>query len=164
MTAAPRRLLRTIRLDNTDARVFDRAAEPGEWAIPGGFAFADDTPETLSGKRRQAFRHGFLGLTSFGWSTVTMVAEAGDSVFEQMTQVLAQHFIDHFGAPDLDAALAAAREELDFAAGLCDGPVNTLLCVEREPGADGVIERFRIVRPAPTENHARIWDLVEDHG
>ncbi len=158
-----RRLLRTVRLDGTDARVFEHAAEPGEWAIPGGFAFADDAPENQSGKRRQAFRSGFLGLSSFGWSTVTMVAEIDDATFDAVRDLLARHLIDAYGAPDRDQALAAAQSELDFAVGLCDGPINTLLCVEREMSADGVVERFRVVKPAVGENHARIWDLVEDH-
>lgn len=158
-----RRLLRTVRLDGTDARVFERAAEPGEWAIPGGFAFADDAPESLGGKRRQAFRSGFLGLSSFGWSTVTMVADIDDAAFGAARDALARHLIDAYGAPDREQALAAAESELDFAIGLCDGPVNTLLCVDREMGADGIVERFRVVKPATGENHARIWDLVEDH-
>lgn len=158
-----RRLLRTVRLDGTDARVFERAAEPGEWAIPGGFAFADDAPESLDGKRRQAFRSGFLGLSSFGWSTVTMVADIDDAAFGAARDALAQHLIDAYGAPDQEQALAAAESELDFAIGLCDGPINTLLCVDREMGADGIVERFRVVKPATGENHARIWDLVEDH-
>ncbi|MFQ5763830.1 MAG: DUF6505 family protein, partial [Rhodospirillales bacterium] len=68
------RFPRTIRLDESDRRVFERAAEPGEWAIPGTFVFADADPATLSGKARQAFAHGFLGLESFGWSTLVEVA------------------------------------------------------------------------------------------
>ncbi len=55
------RLPRTIRLDPSDLVVFERAAEPGEWAVPGGFPFWDDDPAALAGKRRQAFRAGFLG-------------------------------------------------------------------------------------------------------
>jgi len=158
-----RRLLRTVRLDATDGRVFERAAEPGEWAIPGGFAFADDAPESLSGKRLQAFRSGFLGLSSFGWSTVTMVADIDEAAFSQARDSLARHLIDVYGAPDFDQALAAAQSELDFAVGLCDGPINTLICVEREMGDEGVVERFRVVKPPAGETHARIWDLVEDH-
>src|SRR5262245_3275662 len=38
--AARVKLLRTIRLDPSDTFVFDKAAEPGEWAVSGGFAFA----------------------------------------------------------------------------------------------------------------------------
>ena len=32
-------LPRTIRLDPSDTVVFSRAAEPGEWAVPGAFLF-----------------------------------------------------------------------------------------------------------------------------
>ncbi|MFN7308661.1 MAG: DUF6505 family protein, partial [Acetobacteraceae bacterium] len=46
--------------------IFDQAAAPGEWAVPGGFSFWDEDTAQMSGKRRQAFRGGFLGLGSFG--------------------------------------------------------------------------------------------------
>ena len=62
------RLPRTLRLDRSDTLIFDRAAEPGEWAVPGSFAFWDDAPGALSGRRQQAFRAGFLGLGSFARS------------------------------------------------------------------------------------------------
>ncbi|MEK9971791.1 MAG: DUF6505 family protein, partial [Ferrovibrio sp.] len=54
------KLLRTIRFDESDARVFPDAADPGEWAVPGTFVFADADPETLSRQERQAFANGFL--------------------------------------------------------------------------------------------------------
>ena len=44
------KLLRTIRLDPSDTFVFDRAADPGEWAVSGAFMFADANPDTLDGK------------------------------------------------------------------------------------------------------------------
>ena len=68
------RFLRAIRFDESDTRIFERAALPGEWAIPGTFVFADADPETLGGKVRQAFAYGFLGIGSFGWSTFVEVS------------------------------------------------------------------------------------------
>ena len=56
------KLLRTIRLDPSDTFVFERAAEPGEWAVSGAFMFWDADPATLEGKARAAFRAGFLGV------------------------------------------------------------------------------------------------------
>ena len=56
------KLLRTIRLDPSDTFVFDRAAEPGEWAVPGAFAFARSDVRALTGKARATFRSGFLGV------------------------------------------------------------------------------------------------------
>jgi hypothetical protein len=39
--------------------VFERPAEPGEWAVPGSFLFWDADIPNLAGKRRAAFRAGF---------------------------------------------------------------------------------------------------------
>ncbi|HMO69118.1 MAG TPA: DUF6505 family protein [Novosphingobium sp.] len=45
-----------------------RAAEPGEWAVPGSFLFWDVDPATLGPKERAAFRAGLIGIDSFGAS------------------------------------------------------------------------------------------------
>jgi len=42
------KLLRTIRLDPSDTFVFDKAAEPGEWAVSGAFMFAQADPAALA--------------------------------------------------------------------------------------------------------------------
>ena len=49
------KLLRTIRLDPSDTFVFERAAEPGEWAVSGAFAFAQVDATRLEGKARAAY-------------------------------------------------------------------------------------------------------------
>ncbi|MGD9830923.1 MAG: DUF6505 family protein, partial [Hyphomicrobiaceae bacterium] len=74
------KLLRTIRFDRSDERVYEVAAAESEWAVSGAFAFAGVEREALVGKVRQAFANGFLGLPSFGRSTFAVVAEAGDGV------------------------------------------------------------------------------------
>lgn len=141
------RLPRTIRLDRSDTLIFPRAAEPGEWAVPGGFVFWDDDPATLAGKRQQAFRAGFLGLASFGWSTLVEVAEASEADCEAATRALAAHLRAEHGAPDQDAALAAAREEIAFARSLCEYPAGTVLAMTRRHDADGAVrEQFRTLR------------------
>ncbi|MFQ5783820.1 MAG: DUF6505 family protein [Alphaproteobacteria bacterium] len=157
------RFPRTIRLDETDVRVFERAAEPGEWAVPGAFAFADLDPAGLTGKLRQAFVHGFLGTSSFGRSTLVEIAEIDETAYHEVTQRLALHFIADYGAPDLAAALPAAREEAAFAAGLCEHGLHTLIAVERELGDDGIVERFRVIEPARATDHAKIWSIIEEN-
>lgn len=139
------KLPRTLRLDPSDGLVFDRAAEPGEWAVPGAFAFWDDDLATLSGKRRQAFRSGFLGLGSFGWSTLVEVAEATPAERAAAVASLAAHLRAAHGAPDEAAAHAAAEEEIAFAASLCaPHPPATVLALHRGADAGGDIrERFR---------------------
>jgi hypothetical protein len=151
------KLLRTIRFDGTDEKVFPRAAAPDEIAVAGAFLFADDEPETLTGKRLQAFRGGFLGVESFGFATFACVAEVSDGDYDRALEQLAYRFFAELGAPDLEAARAAAKDELEFAAGLCAHPVNTIIAVARELDEDGIKERFRVV-PAPREkDHAKVW-------
>jgi hypothetical protein len=156
------RFPRTIRLDNSDPQVFDPVAAPAEWAISGAFAFADLPDDALTGKTRQAFSNGFLGTASFGWSTFVCVAEIAPAAFEDVVVAIADHFVSRYGAPDRAAALPRARDEAEFAAGLCDHPINTLLCVERSLTEAGIVERFRTVRPTAAPSHAPIWQIVED--
>lgn len=138
------KLLRTIRLDPSDAFVFEPAAQPGEWAVPGGFMFWDRDPRTLSGRVRQAFRSGFLGLTSFGWSTLVVVVEASEEERSAAEQALAAHLLAHHGAPGEADALAAAREEIAYAAELATHPLQTLVALHRTVTEEGdVRELFR---------------------
>lgn len=158
------KLPRTIRLDPSDLHVFERAAAEGEWAISGAFVFLAEDPALLTGKRRQAFASGFLGLGDLGWSTFVTVSSATEAEVEATVQALATHLERTFGAPSRAEALDAARTEVDFARELCaEHPVNTLLAVRRELSDDGGIrEGFRVVEPPRGKSHARIWDLVAD--
>lgn len=144
-----RKLLRTIRLDASDTFIFERAASPGEWAVTGTFAFWDVDAAALSGRPRQAFRAGFLGLDSFGWSTLAVVTEATDAERAAAVEALAQHLVAEHGAPDLDAARAAAEEELRYAEELAAHPPQTLVALQRKAMPDGAIsEQFRTFRAA----------------
>jgi hypothetical protein len=141
------KLIRTIRLDPSDTFVFEKAAEPGEWAVSGGFVFFGADSAGLTGKARAAFRSGFLGVDSLGWSTLVQIVEASTSDRAALVETLAQRLLERFGAPDLESARAAAEEEVAFAASLCDHPPNTLIAVHRV-GEDGAIrETFRTLRP-----------------
>src|SRR6185437_6118320 len=102
------KLLRTIRLDPSDTFVFEKAADPGEWAVSGAFAFWDRDAAALEGKARSAFRGGFLGIASLGWSTLVQIVEAGDGDRKGVVDTLAQQLVANFGAPTLAEARAAA--------------------------------------------------------
>lgn len=156
------RFPRTMQLDLSDWQVFERTAEPGEWAVSGAFAFADTDAEALAGKQAQAFRNGFLGVESFGYSTFVMVGEIDAAGYDGVVDRLAARFVACHGAPDLDAARPAAREEAAFAASLCVHPVGTLITVERSFGPDGIVERFRTVDRRTDGEHAKIWEIVAD--
>lgn len=137
------KLPRTIRLDPSDTFVYSPVAEPGEWAVTGTFLFFGADAARLSGKERQAFRAGFLGIDSFGWSTLVVVTEA--TVEERAVAIdrLAEQLVARCGAPDIETARAAAVEEIAFAQSLCDHPPNTLIGVHRISEDTGIREAFR---------------------
>lgn len=139
------RLLRILRLDDSDTEVYLPAARAGEPAVPGTFMFTFDDvdPERLGGSEAEAFRRGFLGLDSLGWGTLVTVAEATEAERQAAVERLTAVFLDRFGAPDEAAARAQAEEEFAFVDSLCEQPVNTILSLERRVGdGDEVEEQF----------------------
>jgi hypothetical protein len=158
------RLLRTIRLDPSDTFVFERAAEPGEWAVSGTFMFEDADQDALEGKPRAAFRSGFLGLPSLGWSTLVQIVEASEADRVAAVETLAKKLHDNLGAPDLAAARAAAEEEVAFAASLCDHPKDTLIAVRRTFEDGAIREAFRTLRPRGTRKPMRAFSFLEVEG
>lgn len=158
------KLLRTIRLDASDTFIFEAAAEPGEWAVSGAFAFWDRDPATLDGKTRSAFRGGFLGLPSFGRSTLVQIVEATEADRASLVDMLARHLLERYGAPDLAAARAAAEDEVNFAESLCSQPLDTLVAVHRSSDKGEVRETFRTLRPRAGQKPARAFSFLEVEG
>lgn len=158
------KLLRTIRLDPSDTFIFEKAAEPGEWAVSGAFMFWNADPAALEGKARSAFRGGFLGVASLGWSTLVQIVEASEDERLAAVDTLARHLVAHFGAPSVEAATAAAEEEFTFAASLCNHPTDTLVAVHRTSEADGIHEAFRTLRPRNGPKPARAFSFFEAEG
>jgi hypothetical protein len=158
------KLLRTIRLDASDTFVFERAAEPGEWAVPGTFVFAHQNVRTLEGKQRAAFRSGFIGVETLGWSTLAQVVEATDADRACALEVLAQRLVAHFGAPDLPTARAAAEEEIAFAASISEHPKGMLVALSRQYEGGAIRESFRTLTPAVGLAPARAYAFLEVTG
>jgi hypothetical protein len=158
------KLLRTIRLDPSDTFVFDPAAEPGEWAVSGAFMFWDGDPPALQGKARAAFRGGFLGIDSLGWSTLVQIVEASEPNRQAALDLLAQRLLERFGAPDAAAARAAAEEEIAFASSLCNHPPDTLIAVHRTCEDGAIREAFRTLRPRAGPKPLRAFSFLEVDG
>ena len=158
------KLLRTIRLDPSDTFVFERAAEPGEWAVSGGFMFAGSDAATLTGKVRTAFRAGLLGIASFGWSTLAQIVEADEDERRAATERLAEQLVARLGAPSLAEALAAAKEEIAFASSLCTHPAGTLIAVHRTSEDGEIREAFRSLRPREGAKPLRAFSFLEVEG
>ncbi|MEM7718938.1 MAG: DUF6505 family protein [Pseudomonadota bacterium] len=139
---------RTIRLDDSDLEVFREAAEPGEWAIPGTFAFSNWTQADLTGKQAQEFAHGWLGLSSFGRASVVAVTQITKEEREGLVDALAFHFTECWGAPNPEAARPTAEEEIAHMIDMCGAhPENTLIVVERSLSEAGVNDKFRLIPP-----------------
>jgi len=157
--------LRTIRFDDTDDNVFERSAQGGEWAVSGAFAFAALDPAEVAGKTKQAFANGFLSVESWGRSTFTSVSQISDADLNRIEERLGEHFIINYGAPDMAAAIGAAREEIKFIQDLCEkSMVNTVFSVRREyDGAGQIREEYRKIHDETDDTtHARIWSVVEE--
>jgi hypothetical protein len=158
------KLLRTIRLDPSDTFVFERAAEPGEWAVSGAFAFAHLDATKLEGKARAAFRSGFLGIDSLGWSTLVQIVEASNEDRASAVELLAQRLVEGFGAPDLATARPAAEEEIAFAASLSDHPKGMLAAVSRKHENGAIREAFRTLTPSVGPKPLRAYAFLEVAG
>jgi len=140
--AAAVKLLRTIRLDPSDTFVFERAASPasGRSLVP-----SCSRMRSRSARRQaaRAFRGGFLGVASLGWSTLAQIVEASEADRAALVELLAQQLLEGLGAPDLATARAAAEEEVAFAASLCDHPKDMLIAVRRTFEDGAIREAFR---------------------
>lgn len=161
---SPFKLPRTLRLDPSDTFVFTHAAEPGEWAVTGSFLFLDSDPAALTGKARAAFRSGFAGVRSLGFSTLVVVSEASEAERAEAVETLARHILERFGAPDLAAARGAAEEEIAVAASLCQLPVGSVVAMHRTAEAGEIRENFRTLHqraPGSDPLHARAFHFVE---
>ena len=160
------KLLKTIRADPSDTFVFEKAANPGEWAISGAFMFAHLDPTVLTGKTRAAFRAGFLGIDSFGWSTLARIVAASEADRGAAVEQLAARLVERLGAPDLTTARRAAEEEIGFAASLCEHPVGMLVAVSRRYENDVTREAFRTLqtngRPKPAPAFTFLWADEEE--
>lgn len=158
------KLLRTIRLDPSDKFVFDKAAEPGEWAVCGAFRFWTSDPASLEGKARSAFRGGFLGVQSFGWSTLVQIVDASDADRRALVDQLARQLVIHCGAPDMESARAAAEDEVAFAASLCDHGADTLVAVHRTCEGGEIREAFRTLQPRAGAKSMRAFSFLDVEG
>ena len=155
------KLLRTIALDPSDTFVFDVPTEPGDWAVSGAFRFFDRDPARLDGKDRSAFRSGFLGVHSWGWSTLAQIVHATEDDRRTLVELLARQLVERFGAPDLATAHLAAEEEVAFAQSLCTHPISALIAVHRSASEGEVRESFRRLQLREGQGHGKAFSFME---
>jgi len=140
------KLARAIHFDESDTRVYANPARTGEWCVSGGFEFSNWSEGDLAGKQRQAFSNGWLGVETFGRVTFVAVTQIEEAERRALSDAIAQHFVDIYGAPSLEAARPVADDEIAHMIDLCeDHAPNTLLTVARELTESGVRESFRVI-------------------
>ncbi|MEM8656184.1 MAG: DUF6505 family protein [Pseudomonadota bacterium] len=160
------KLARAIHFDESDMNVFASPARTGEWCISGGFEFSNWGEGDLTGKARQAFANGWLGLETGGRVTFVAVTQLEEAELGTLTDLLAQHFVTFYGAPSAEAARPVAAEELAQMIDLCeDHDPNTLLTVARELTEAGVREAYRSIQPqdAGLDQFAIHGDMDHEH-
>ncbi|WP_305987765.1 DUF6505 family protein [Roseibium sp. MMSF_3544] len=154
------KLARAVHMDDSDRNVYFSPARTGEWCLSGGFEFSNWTDADLVGKARQAFANGWLGLETFGRVTFVAVTPIEETEFASLVDRLAQHFVDVYGAPSVEAARGVAEDELRYMADLCsEHDENMLLAVQRELADEGVKESYSAIEAPAAE-----LDLVAMHG
>jgi hypothetical protein len=126
--------------------------------------FWDRHPAALEGKARAAFRGGFLGVASFGWSTLAQIVEASDADRGALVELLAQQLQAQLGAPGPAEARAAAEQEVAFAASLGEHPPDTLIAVHRTFENGEIREAFRTLRPRGERKPMKAFSFLEVEG
>jgi hypothetical protein len=126
--------------------------------------FGGDDPAALQGKARAAFRSGFLGVASFGWSTLVQIVEASDDDRRAAIDTLAGELVARLGAPSIAHAAAAAEEEIEFAASLCNHPHDTLVAMHRAADGGEIRETFRTLRPKDGPRPFRAFAFLDVEG
>ena len=87
---------KTIRFDKSDLNIFPLASEEGELAVVGTFNFYNLKQEELKGKVKQAFSNGFMGCTTFGYSTLVSLVNIKEKELQQLKSNLGKFLIDNF--------------------------------------------------------------------
>ncbi|HET9576429.1 MAG TPA: DUF6505 family protein [Usitatibacter sp.] len=137
------RLLRAVRLDDSDEQVFRScgAARDGEWVVTGGFAVCDfaNAPRCEPACHCQA---SFLALGSRARCTIAEVVEVDEAGVEAQIDALARHLVNAWNAPSWEAARALAEEEVRHTADVCETLAPEVwITVQRERReSDGALE------------------------
>jgi hypothetical protein len=135
---------RIIRPADGGRRPLAASAVAGEWAVTGAFRYAHRDPAGLRREEMETFKHGWLGLQSFGDGRVVEIAEITPAEYEALTRRLAAYYVAEFGVENIHEAMDAAEQEMAFAASLCTYPLKTTLALDREFNEQGLIETTRI--------------------
>jgi hypothetical protein len=133
------KLLRAVRLDDSDDHVFRAcgAAGDGDAVVTGGFAVCD----FMNAPKCDPVCHcesSFLAVGSKSRCSIAEVVEATDADVETQIDAIAWHLVKAWGAPSWETARAIAEEEVRHTVEVCETLAPEVwITVKREPNADG---------------------------
>lgn len=142
MIAAMPKLLRAVRLDDSDEHVFRGcgAARDGEWVVSGGYAACDFDGAPRCDPPCHC-ESSFVAAGSRSRCSIAEVAEATDDELERQVEALAWHLVRAWNAPSYEAARAVAEEELRHTAEVCEALAPEVwITVKRARNAAGDLE------------------------
>ncbi|MBL8519713.1 MAG: hypothetical protein JNK75_03490 [Betaproteobacteria bacterium] len=133
------RVLKAVRLDDSDAQIHAEACDADEWVTTGGFAVCD----LAQGLHRAAAcrcASSFLSLTRDARTTLAEVVEVTEADVALFRDQMRQHLVLHWKAPDADAR-ETADAEIDYTLDLASSfPAEVWISVRRTVNAEGLID------------------------
>ena len=137
------KLLRAVRLDDSDDHVFRAcgAAAEGAWVVSGGFAVCDfdDAPRCTPACHCES---SFIALASRGRCSIAEVTEVTEGELLEQVEALAWHLVKAYGAPSWEAAHRVAEEEVRHTAEVCEtlAPEVWITVKRTRRAEDGALE------------------------
>lgn len=155
-----RKLPKVVRLDDSDLEVYEHPADAGELAVPGGFEFLNDSIESLTGKRLQAFLNGFLGIQTSGRSTLVAITSLDHDEYQNAINQLTVNILSNHGVTERSLALNIATEEIRYAESLCEYEEGTILALDRDFSKEEIKESFKKFVPVASADWEQSKPLV----
>jgi len=142
------RLLRAVRLDDSDDQVFRvcGAVRDGEPVVSGGYATCDFAHERKCNPSCHC-EASFIALGSRARCSIAEVVEVSDEELEQAIDTLAWHLVRAWNAPSWDVARRVAEEEVRHTSEVCETLAPGLWITvgrEQRAGGDGFDERYSV--------------------
>jgi len=142
------KFLKAVRLDASDDLVYSGcgAARDGEWLVSGGYAVCDPIGASHRTPKCRCLT-SFVGVESHGRCTLAEIVEIDETEYRQIIERLTRHLTDDLGAPTVDVACAAATDEAEYTADLCESfSPEVWIAVKRTPADDGVKEHYSVFK------------------
>jgi hypothetical protein len=134
-----KKFLKAVRLDNSDAEMYQKngACDEGEWVCSGGFAVCN-IAEGYRCEPRCYCDASFISVTRRARATIAEVVEVSDADIEIIRDALTQHLMLDWRAPDYETARGVANEEIDYTIELCETfAPEVWITVQRAPSRAG---------------------------